>query len=288
MKYILFILLLFSLSVRAQVYIGDLDDTAQIYFVGGQSNPVGRDKATIGEIPDIYKLLNEGQLIYADGDFQILNVYTNNQWYSQYLTDRWGFVDIWSRNLKNTSPYSKIYILKVCIGGTSMCDYWKYDAAAKGATSIYSACNFARNYFTALGKPFKFVQGFWYQGETDMFTESCADMYRHYCDSLFRRIRTMYTRNYNLPIVFIRPSATDPALTYRTKVRNGIDSLCDIDPLTTLYDIDDQVRYPLRVDLQHIDSLAHINLGFDLINETIIQERRNKKVIMTSGKILKP
>lgn len=286
MKKILFILLIFTKSLSAQITITDTT-TALVYIFAGQSNCVGRDTANIGQIPSYYLTGNDSNYIYNQpaGTFQTLAPYVNNQTFIEVFLGRWAWGDILSRKIQD-SLNRNIYIMKVAIGGTSM-NYWRVGVSNGGASKIATACLYIRNYFNAQNRKYKIKGMVWYQGESDMLNSTLASAYYNDCSFLFYTIRNSYWAvPDDMPIYFVKPTMNDPAFPYRSEVRTAIDLIGTNDPYTSVFSIDDTTTtYPLLPDHQHIDSLAHVNLGNNLL--PIIDTKQDVRQLFINNLLIK-
>ncbi len=194
---IICLILLVVLGLSMTVVIVD-NRTANIVIIAGQSNAEGTPlyKDTIQELGgDRYAQFLTGvdnvkyiSRIYKD---KFLNYKFGLNEYNQSFGLEVGIVDYWL----NTRPTKNLYIVKSCVGGSGLKDYWlKDNNGFSGYTELCGVVDTAISQLKSQHRKINILGMCWLQGESDagMLQEEDSKEYGKNIEILIDKLREKY------------------------------------------------------------------------------------------------
>lgn len=177
----LIILLFISVLCYSQRYAINNDNNIVI-IIGGQSNAAG-----VRETDSVFNryITNSNCKIWNGTAWEILNSNLKNNQYPDSL----GFFAFEMSLGYSLQNYTKgtVYIIKYATGGKGMCNYWRVGYG--GYVGLSATITDALTNLNTSAIPYTVIGMYWYQGESDANTHSCAVAYYGLLSTMLTQLR---------------------------------------------------------------------------------------------------
>lgn len=205
-------------------------DIYHVLIIGGQSNASGFNDLPVSDS------LSDPDVWIANGTgIEKLDFSNNNNQYpvTSQLEDYSYQASLYDLYKKRKQ---KLIVIKYAVNSTTLFTAWGL-GLTKNTDSLKNLITTTLSYLDANNYNYV-IDGFlWYQGESDMQCEACANAYQTNLGNLTTSIRGVTVPN--LRFVTIRPHNINSGYTYYDTVRTAISNYVDSDNNARMVDVDD-------------------------------------------------